>query len=435
MLLHAVQKLTGGRFSANPPHQLCSIRRELARGIWFALAVAMTPLNHRICGLAILTSSFLSSACSSSDAAPSPTLPAQDAATPDATTGNSAQCPDGTARVDDACAAELAVATSPIALTPARDHHIAFTRVVGADTYLYVVGGTAGWDVMFSDIQRAKLEADGSLSAFETAGTMPEGRAGHAFLVAGNTLTVFGGIIGKSKPSGLAKSSYQATFATDGTLGSFSPGQDLPDAMMHGAHAMLGEYVYVFGGRGAKGSMTTVAVAKVNADGTVGAFSRLAPLAVDRSHMGYYQFNDWIYLFGGITGSPEDSPPARTDIVRAQMLPGGQIGPWLPAGEIGRGVAITAATKIGDYFYLFGGLTERDSGKSQTYTNEVFRARLLPDGSVGAFSPLTTKLSKRRGHVHQLPVFGNHIYSIGGLTLAGQSLGTVDIATFTSPLP
>jgi hypothetical protein len=337
--------------------------------------------------------------------------------------------------VEGACEAELAVTTSPIALAPARDHHIAFTRLVGADTYLYVVGCTAGWNVIFADIQRAKLRPNGSLGAFESAGTTPEGRAGHEFLAVRNTLTVFGGIFGSSKPNGIAKSSYQASFAADGTLRAFSPGPDLLDAMMHDAHASFGQYIYVFGGRGAKGSMTVVVAAKVAADGVVGEFSRLAPLAVDRSHMGYCQINDWIYLFGGITGAPENRPPARTDIVRAQLLPDGQIGPWLAAGEIGRGAAITAATKIGDYFYLFGGLTERDAGKSQAYTNEVFRALRLADGSVGAFSPLATKLSKRRGHVHQLPALGNHIYSIGGLTLAGESLGTVDIATFSSSAP
>jgi hypothetical protein len=40
------------------------------------------------------------------------------------------------------------------------------------------------------------------------------------------------------------------------------------------------------------------------------------------------------------------------------------------------------------------------------------------------------RLSVARAHVHQLPVFEKHIYSVGGLNDGGESIGSVDIGTF-----
>ena len=42
-----------------------------------------------------------------------------------------------------------------------------------------------------------------------------------------------------------------------------------------------------------------------------------------------------------------------------------------------------------------------------------------------------TKLSVKRGHVHQTPTYKNFIYSIGGRGNDGlKSIGTIDVGTF-----
>ena len=55
-------------------------------------------------------------------------------------------------------------------------------REVGGVPYLYVLGGEKDdFDTVFEDVQRAKINADGSLGAFEVAGDIPNGRAGSGF--------------------------------------------------------------------------------------------------------------------------------------------------------------------------------------------------------------------------------------------------------------
>jgi hypothetical protein len=326
----------------------------------------------------------------------------------------------------------LSITASDVVITPARDHHTSFIRQTTLGNYLYVVGGTSAWDTMFSDVQRAKIDDDGSLSAFEKVTDLPEGRAGHSTLVIGDSLFVLGGIFGTSRPRGTTATTFVAKFAPDGSLGAFSKGPDLPKDLMHFTAVARGASVYIFGGRtttGSDGSTTVCASAEVQPDGTLGVFRSLSPLSPDRSHHASFIAGDFVYIVGGLTGSPLDNPPSRNDIVRAQLLPNGELGPFAPAGALPRGISVSAAEMFGDDLYIFGGLADGVTGGP--YTNEVFRARVSrKDGSIGEFTTLDTTLSVKRAHVHQTPVWKNFIYSVGGLGNNGRPVGVVDIGRF-----
>ncbi|NOU28472.1 MAG: hypothetical protein HOO96_11260 [Polyangiaceae bacterium] len=374
-------------------------------------------MTYRAC----LLVSLLALGCSSS---PASVAPGGDAGV------DASSCAQGSL-VKGACEGALTVAASDQTIAPARDHHTTFIRQTSQGPYLYVVGGTSAWNAMYTDIQRAKIQEDGSLLAFEKVADLPDGRAGHSTIVVGDTLIVIGGVYGTASPKGTTRSTVTAKFSPDGGLSGFAPGPDLPLDVMHFSATLHDGFVYVFGGRtttGTDGSTTMAASAKVAEDGTLGPFTALAPLTPDRSHHAAFVVKDTLYLVGGITGSPMGNPPSRTDVVRAKLLPGGAIAAFEPSGTLPTGISVSAAQTYGDYVYIFGGLVDGVSGGP--YTNQIFRARVQPDGALSPFTTIDATLSVKRAHVHQTPVYKKFIYSVGGLGNNGKSIGTIDVGTF-----
>ncbi len=51
------------------------------------------------------------------------------------------------------------------------------------------------------------------------------------------------------------------------------------------------------------------------------------------------------------------------------------------------------------------------------------------DGAFTAGGALEGKLTVKRGHVHQTPVLGRFIYSVGGRTNNLSTVGTIDVGT------
>jgi hypothetical protein len=370
---------------------------------------------------------LVSSGCSANAAAPNTISSDASSAAP---APQPPACKQGSL-VDGACTATLALAASPVAIAPARDHHTTFVRETSQGPYLYVLGGTSAWNVMYTDIQRAAIATDGTLGNFEKVADMPEGRAGHSVEIVGDTLYVLGGIWGIGKPRGTSRGILWAKFAPDGSLSAFSKGPDLPKDVMHFTSTVYAGHLYVFGGRtttGKDGSTTLTASAPIAADGSIGAFRELLPLTPDRSHHATFVVKDTVYLVGGLTGSPTANPPNRTDIVRAKLLPNGELGGFEAAGDLpSGGVSVSSAQTFGDDVYIFGGYVQ---GSALPYTDTVIRARIGADGNLSAFEPLPAKLAVKRAHVHQTPVWKQFIYSVGVLGNDGNSIGSIDLGRF-----
>jgi hypothetical protein len=348
------------------------------------------------------------------DAAP----PAPDAANP---------CAQGTLQADGSCLAGLTFSASAVSIDAPRDHHTTFIRETTDGPYLYVMGGTSAWDVMFRDVKRAKVNADGSLSPFEALTSMPDGRAGHSVVISGDSIFVLGGVYGKTTPRGATAVTLTSKFQPDGTLSNFEIGPELPKAVMHLTSTLHDNHVYVFGGRGDAGSTTLCASAEIGADGKLGAFQDLGALTPDRSHHATFVSGGYVYLVGGLTGDPVANPPNRKDIIRAKLESGGKLGAWADAGTLSTGISVSGAQVYGDYVYILGGYATGTKGGP--YTSQVYRARIEASG-VGAFTIIDGKLANARAHVHQTPVWQNFLYSVGGLDNKRKSIGAIDIGKF-----
>ncbi|MBM3269898.1 MAG: IPT/TIG domain-containing protein [Candidatus Sericytochromatia bacterium] len=188
-------------------------------------------------------------------------------------------------------------------LLPAgRGYHPA--AVIG--DYLYVVGGFGG--SYLDSVVRSTIGSDGSLTLFGDAGkNLGTARNNHTLAVIGNYLYAVGG----QNSSGLAEGSVErAAINADGTLGAFAgAGVSLVTPRLQHASAVIGDYLYVFGGRSNDTPIVyfdSVERARINADGTLGAFATVPGrnLAVARNALTAAPLGDSLLLVGGTNGSP-----------------------------------------------------------------------------------------------------------------------------------
>jgi hypothetical protein len=337
-----------------------------------------------------------------------------------------APCEEGTYRtLAGACESfpSLAVARSPQAIDPVRDHHTTMVIETTFGPYLYVFGGTDAWDAIHDDVQRAPIGEDGALGAFEAVGKLPSPRAGHCTVRVGDHLLFAGGVL---PPGGPTSTTLLARLTPDGALTDFAPGPELPQAVMHLSCEVHGDAVFALGGRGRTSRSTTLSArATFSADGTLSPFSLDTPLSPDRSHHASFIRGDRVYLLGGITGDPIRQPEERTDVVSAELRDDGRLGPWEPAGTLPEAISVSSALLYKDAVYVFGGL-EGSSG----FSDAVRRATFEDDGALTPFVTLDARLPDPRGHVHQTPTWGPFVYSVGGKSDSGASIGEVDVGRF-----
>lgn len=374
-------------------------------------------------GLSPLAVAAALAACSSSDPAPEePPTPAGGAPS------ETAACADGTYRtLAGACEAfpSLTVERSSTQIAPVRDHHATAVVETTSGPWLYVIGGTDAWNTLHNDVLRAPIGDGGKLGAFESAGTLPAPRAGHCMVKKGDRLYLLGGIVGDAR-KGPSTSSVVLALDAEGKVTSTSPGPELPTAVMHVGCELAGDSIYAMGGRGTDSKSTKLSArTKIAADGTLSPFENLTPLAPDRSHHAVFVRGKTLYLLGGLRGDPVgNKQDNRKDIVAADIAPDGTLGEWYGAGTLPTSISVSSAQLYKDAVYVFGGL------ESDAFSAKIRRATFLEDGTLSDFTTLKTELPDARGHVHQTPMHGPFIFSVGGKNDLDESLGTIDVGRF-----
>jgi hypothetical protein len=300
-----------------------------------------------------------------------------------------------------------AFATVPgAALVTARENH---TNVVIGD-YLYVIGGQLDATSATTSIERATINADGTLGPFATVAgnALVTARFGHTSEVIGTSLYVIGGATAGA--SGVPQNTIeQATIHSDGTLGAFSIIADtLITARVAPTTAVLGSSLYVIGGQSSSGSLGSVEVATINADDTLGAFTMVAvgnSLVTARQNHTSAVVGNFLYVIGGISNATY-----LGGIEQASIDADGTLGTFATASS----TLVTArygacSVVIGDYDYVVGGISALGG-----YVGSVEQATVNPDGTLGAFATVTGVTLMTPRAYHTCAVIGNSLYAIGG---------------------
>lgn len=228
-----------------------------------------------------------------------------------------------------------------------------------ADGYVYVLGGDHCNDA-FCDavaisnvVYFAKANADGTLGAWAATSPLPEAVYFPSAAVWNGTIYVTGGFNGSDLTAGV----YGAKVNADGSLGAWRAMTPLPQKLFTHA-AVSNGFLYVLGGAINGGTQISNGVyfARINADGTLGGWTQTLSLPQPVSNTAGIYANGNIFVAGGWAGTAPTSA-----VVRAQTAADGSVGPWSSASPLLDAVYFHSAAVSGGYFFVSGGADNADS--------------------------------------------------------------------------
>ncbi len=306
------------------------------------------------------------------------------------------------------------------------DHHSTFIATTAAGTYLYVAGGMDNNTMIVHDeVRRAPIAADGSLGAWVDCTKLPMPVGFQGFAQKGKYVYLLGGVSQDAQGPFAHDYSFIGTLKDDGDIAWVQNPNRLRAAFLHGTGAVVGDTVYFFGGTGVGNApQSIVKLAKIQADGTLAPWADGPPLPLQRSHHVAVVHDGRIFVAGGF----DTGQNPITLVLRSELDANGMLTGWAVAGEIESPPWTSAGVTYRGYFFLIGG-GEGGPGEEH-YVNRVRRAR-FDEGALTPFADVDT-LPAQRAHVHQAPLLGDHVYSVGGRTQAtpqGQSIARVFIGT------
>lgn len=241
---------------------------------------------------------------------------------------------------------------------------------------IYAMGGYSG--TFLPTVERAKINPDGSLGPWiYEPSEMNDARYIHGAAIHGDTLYVVGG---HNEATGGALSSVEyCKINPDGSLGQWSRTSSLIEARYLTASAVVGDYLYVFGGFNGKAYLQTVEKAKINRDGSLGPWTKTASLSVPREGAAPVVYRDTAYLIGGsntggyLTSSDFGKAGASGDIARWISTPAASSHAGTQAKEppavqyVRAGVQLMDQGKLDDAVFAFQSAVKTDKNLAEAY--------------------------------------------------------------------
>jgi len=283
--------------------------------------------------------------------------------------------------------AEVATMTTPRAAANA--------LVIGK--HLYVIGGDDGRSVS-DTIERAELHADGSLGAFAAVPGKLVGRTGASAIVAGNRLLLIGGVFhgGKVAPP------ERAVIAADGSIGPFEAAPPLASHRESPSAIVVHNAIWLIGGLDEhQQPLGSVERAEIGADGSIGAFSVVPEvrLVTPRVRPAVIAIGDMVYVIGG--GSLRSVERARLDDEPTTFVEVPELALHTPRDQ-------PKAIVAGNSLYVISGRRNRIDEAT------IERASIIGSSVIDAFvlDGAVRTSAARAGHASV--VVGNGLYHLGG---------------------
>ncbi len=283
------------------------------------------------------------------------------------------------------------------------------TGAVAYNGYIYIPAGDNGTTIQ-TTVAAIKIKSNGSLdTTWTTTGSSVPSRTYHTVAQANGYMYILGG-------SSLATSAdvrsevYVAKINTDGTVGAFTATASLPAARKSGGVTVMNGYMYYMGGDSSSTATetrtSTVYYTKIKPDGSLATWATatgsLSGPSVSRATLAA---NGNIYYFGGsgLYNEVYSSTPNKST---------GNISAWtLETNSLPAGSKQGSPYVMNGYVYLAGG-----ENASVTQTT-VYYAQLNSDGSVGTWTAagVANRLPAARTTVAFTQANG-YMYAIGGYT-------------------
>lgn len=234
--------------------------------------------------------------------------------------------------------------------------------------YIYFMHGEAGGSP-FPYVRYGKVNADGTIDAWSSAADLPSSERrsssvvynGYAYVTGGDYNDVF------------SQNIYYGLIETDGDISLWNSGTPLPAGYQKGAHLSVAynNFLYVLGGLTAVTTLTdSVLYAPIISDGSIGSWTATTSLPRDLFSFSGFVFNGYIYIIGG-----NDGTNRRDEVYYAKINSDGTLGAWIETEKIGTARNTFQAVHDGESLYILGGAT---GGGSSVATNDVQYTKLIP---------------------------------------------------------
>lgn len=246
--------------------------------------------------------------------------------------------------------------------------------------YLYVLSGD-DFATIKNDVQFAPIHADGSIGAWQDTTSVPyPNRLYRAAAVYNGTIYLIGS-------QGLFLDYYSdvlyAAIHSDGTIGDWSPTTSFSTPRWFHAATVYNGYLYVSGGEDSSATLLNdVQTARINANGTIGAWTAATSFSTAREIHTFVAYKDFLYIIGGVTTSS-----ALNDVQVAPLVSqSGNVGAWNSTTAFPTPRTYFASVVYNGYLYVLGGSKQVSP---YNYLKDVQFAPINPDGTVGTWTATT----------------------------------------------
>ena len=246
--------------------------------------------------------------------------------------------------------------------------------------FIYMIGGVDGRNFLRSS-EYAPILSDGSIGEWRMGPRLIEERGFTEAVVKNGYIYVVGGGNG---PNGkhLLTTIERAKINADGSLGQFrQEGQRTLLPRRCTKLSVVGDYLYSFGGFGGT-LLDSVEFAKINADGHLG------PWAMASEAMTLPRYVNSVKTAGGMTfvigGHDQNKGVGIADVEWAKSQQNGDIRGWKKTQSLNTGRYGLASAKQGKTIYALGGLTGLE------YLRTIEKTRVLSEGGLEPWQETTS---------------------------------------------
>jgi hypothetical protein len=280
--------------------------------------------------------------------------------------------------------------------------------VVATNGYIYAIGGLSSYGPggELASVERAKINAGGSLDAWQETSPLTAVRSFTTAVVVEPYIYVVGGQrVGQAALASVER----AQILPDGSLGSWEPSSPMRFPRCNFAAVAIQRQIFALGGSNCTGMVyDSVERVTVNADGTLGQWRTTASLQSPRQRLAAVQDGSALYAVGGELGSALDT------IEVAKLTTEGDLISWQDAGAMQEARIWHSAGIVGPFLYVIGGATA---------TEHVERG-VLTSGGVVRWQTAPSLNEPRM--IHGSAQWGNYVYAVGGQTAQATPLQSVE---------
>jgi len=279
------------------------------------------------------------------------------------------------------------------------------------NNYLYVLGGIDELNQYVRTVEYSKINADGQLQQWQTTTRLNEGRFYLAAAAINGYLYAIGGAQGPLGGNNTPVATVEkAKINADGSLGSWEFAQSLTTARRALTVNQRNNNVYALGGYNGI-FLHSIEYTTVKDDGSLTPWQLSTEQSkVDRYIHSSALANDNLYLLAGHMRN--DQTVSYGDVELSRLTDSGKLSPWhVEATTLLTPRFIAAAFSLGDYLYILAG---HDGAKR---LNTVEFAPLDDKGHVGSWQHTASLTIPRSGAA--TATYRNKVYVLGGISEIG----------------